>query len=255
MITRKELEAKGKMLGFNAYQAEKDYLQHAFLASLYSVSSSEFVFKGGTALQKAYGLDRFSEDLDFTFSNGKPVVFGFIEKAANGMDEQFETTISKREEKMDSLSARLKLKGPLFEGNAQSIQTLLVEVSIREKILKAPVARRIVPQYPDLRAYVALCMDLDEILAEKIRAILTREKPRDVYDAWFLSRKGAVFRADLADGKLAYYGKRYEAPQFKKGVLDKRKLWEKEMNVLLRNAPPFEDTASELLEWIGIRWQ
>lgn len=68
MIDRNELGEYARALKYNIYQAEKDYVQHVFLAALYSVSATEFVFKGGTALQKAYGLDRFSEDLDFTAS-------------------------------------------------------------------------------------------------------------------------------------------------------------------------------------------
>ncbi len=50
MISRKELEYMARALGLNSYQAEKDYLQHAFLSALYAVSAGEFIFKGGTAL-------------------------------------------------------------------------------------------------------------------------------------------------------------------------------------------------------------
>src|SRR3989338_3836691 len=215
MITRKELEAVGRALGFNAYQAEKDYLQHAFLAVLYSVSADEYVFKGGTALQKGYGLNRFSEDLDFTF-NGAGEASKLIGRAATALGDFTETTLTKREAARESLSFRLKLKGPLYNGTERSLQTVVLEVSLREKVLHAPSARRIVPPYADLRPYVALCMSLDEILSEKVRAILTREKPRDVYDAWFLLRKNAVFSKEMADSKLAYYGMRFERTAFEK---------------------------------------
>lgn len=46
-------------------QAEKDYFQEIILFILYREFGRELVFKGGTALTKCYGFDRFSEDLDF----------------------------------------------------------------------------------------------------------------------------------------------------------------------------------------------
>lgn len=253
MIPRKELEAVGSSLGFNAYQAEKDYLQHAFLSSLYSVSANEFVFKGGTALQKAFGLDRFSEDLDFTFAGKGADVGRFVELAVDNLKKFTEASIAKKEETGGSFSAKVKARGPLYDGTGRSVQTVVIEVSLREAVLDVPSARRIVPPYADLRPYVALCMALDEMLAEKVRAILTREKPRDVYDAWFLTRRNAAFSKEKADAKLAYYGKRFGLSQFERAVRDKQKLWDKEMGVLLRNVPPFRETREELLQALG--WQ
>ncbi len=247
MITRRELEETGRSLGFNAYQAEKDYLQHAFLSSLYAVSKGEFVFKGGTALQKGFGLDRFSEDLDFTFA-GKGDAGQFVEKAAEEFGRFTEASLSKKETKEASFSAKVKARGPLYDGTERSVQTIVIEVSLREAVLDAPSARRIVPPYADLRPYVALCMGLDEMLAEKVRAILTREKPRDIYDAWFLMKKNADFSAQKADAKLAYYKKRFGFAQFEQAVRGKQRLWEKEMAVLLRSVPPFGETCEELLQ-------
>ena len=49
-------------------QLEKDYLINLML-KVFSVSelSAHALFKGGTAMSLFYGLDRFSEDLDFTY--------------------------------------------------------------------------------------------------------------------------------------------------------------------------------------------
>lgn len=247
MITRKELEAAGRMLGFNAYQAEKDYLQHAFLAALYAVSANEFVFKGGTALQKVFGLDRFSEDLDFTFAGKTEDTVGLVEKAVGEFNSFTEAKISKKKEQAGSSSFSLKAKGPLYDGSEISVQTILMEISMREKVLKTPSAKRVVPPYADLRPYVALCMDLDELLAEKTRAIMTRDKARDVYDAWFLLRKNAVFSKDNVDAKLAYYGKKFEFADFEKAVKNKERIWDVELKVLLKNVPSFGKTSGELL--------
>ena len=38
------------------------------LREIYSVFTSDLIFKGGTALKYFFNLNRFSEDLDFTFT-------------------------------------------------------------------------------------------------------------------------------------------------------------------------------------------
>ena len=44
-----------------------------------------------------------------------------------------------------------------------------------------------------------------EVLAEKLRAILTRSKGRDLFDTWFLLAKGVKIDWDLVGRKMAYY--------------------------------------------------
>ena len=44
---------------------------------------------------------------------------------------------------------------------------------------------------------------IDEIIAEKVRALLQRTKPRDVFDVWFLmERKGKKLDVELLRAKL-----------------------------------------------------
>ena len=250
MISRQELADYARALGFNLYQAEKDYLQHVFLASLYSVSSTEFVFKGGTALQKAFGLDRFSEDLDFTFnSDADPLEL--VENAVASSGVFVETALGRTEKKSKSVSAKLKFKGPLFNGGEKSVQTLTLEISLRENVVQPPLVVRIVPQYRDLRPYVALVMAAEEMLAEKIRAILTRNHPRDVYDAWFLLNKGFSPNRSLIDEKLVFYGKKFGSKEFKSAVNEKKQVWTRELGILMKNQPGFEETAGFVLKQLA----
>lgn len=249
MITRKELEEYGQRLGFNAYQAEKDYLQHAFLASLYSSSATEFVFKGGTALQKAYGLNRFSEDLDFTINTTEDVL-PLLEKSATRMGGFAETTLLKGEKTEFSVNAKLKIRGPLYARSDRSLATIVLEMSLRENILVKPNVTSIVPQYPDLQPYSAFVMSPDEMLAEKIRAIITRNKPRDLYDSWFLLRKGIRFDLHLADKKLKLYGKEFDLKVFEKAAGALSKSWQKDLGLLMRNPPEFKEIKKYVLETI-----
>src|SRR3989344_3200217 len=69
IISKDELKKYAKMLKMNLGHAEKDYFQNILLFILYQEYGNDIIFKGGTALKKCYGLNRFSEDLDFTCQN------------------------------------------------------------------------------------------------------------------------------------------------------------------------------------------
>ena len=66
MIDFDTLKKIAKIKGINNIGfAEKDYFQELILLGI-SREAPELVFKGGTALYKMHGLNRFSEDLDFS---------------------------------------------------------------------------------------------------------------------------------------------------------------------------------------------
>jgi len=254
MISRRELQACTQATGFNIYQAEKDYLQHEFLSCLYETSSNELVFKGGTALQKAAGIGRFSEDLDFTFQ-GEGDAKGFVRKAVALMGEFTETRIAKEESDERSITVKLKIRGPLFNGSEPSLQTIVLEISLREEVKLQARPVTIVPHYPGLPPYSALVMAQDEMLAEKVRAILTRRKPRDVYDAWFLLKKGAKANLSLVNEKLGYYGVAFSMQDFVKAVDAKEKNWKSELRTLMKSPPEFKGIAEFVLAEIKSQFE
>ena len=65
MISLDELNRLKERRKTNLYYEEKEYLQYIFLNAL-SKYADQFVFKGGTCLRICYGLERASEDLDFS---------------------------------------------------------------------------------------------------------------------------------------------------------------------------------------------
>lgn len=150
MLTKKELI--DTPIEFNLYQKEKDYLQHLILSRIYSKNGSSLVFKGGTSLQKVFGLNRFSEDLDFT--SEESVEMGKLEKGLSELKNFYPTTYE-RIQKNQSLTYRIKMKGPLYN-DPRSLQTIRVEISQREKILIAPLTEYITPIYKDLGQYMLI---------------------------------------------------------------------------------------------------
>ena len=65
MISIEELNQIKELKKNNLYYEEKEYLQYIFLNAI-SKYPENFIFKGGTCLRICYGIERASEDLDFS---------------------------------------------------------------------------------------------------------------------------------------------------------------------------------------------
>jgi len=85
MLNRNELSRYSKVTGYSLRQAELDYMHHHILSLLGRSIKNDWVFKGGTCLQKVLSLDRFSEDLDFTIL-GQPDIERTIDKLVDNLE-------------------------------------------------------------------------------------------------------------------------------------------------------------------------
>lgn len=238
MLTKTELKKFVSTLGFNIWQIEKDYLQHLFLLFLSRHTKDQLIFKGGTALQKVYGLNRFSIDLDFTLQKklkNKTMKRIIEDIKIFGFECEYE-----REKENLGITFKLKINGPLYDGTEKSKSTLRIEISKREKILLEPEVKEIVPIYPDLHPYTILIMQLNEILAEKIRAIIVRTKARDVYDLWFLLRKNVKMDENLINKKLEFYKKIFKRKRLISNIKTIGKVWKSELKPLVTFLPSFK---------------
>ena len=244
MLNREELIQTP--IDFNLYQKEKDYLQHIVLSRVFSRTSSELTFNGGTAIQKCFGLNRFSEDLDFTAS--EDLSMEKLERSLEEIEKFYPCSVLKSENNA-SLSYKLKIEGPLFHGPL-SLQTIRIDISLREEILLTPINRIVTPLYSDLQPYMVVFMDPREILSEKIRALMTRAKARDLYDIYYLSQKNVEFDLHLASRKLEFYSLEFNRNIFLERAGRLKSQWEKEIPGLVRNVPDFDLVISRVSELI-----
>ena len=178
----------------------REYLQILFLSKLYSFSGSENIFfKGGTALHLIYKAPRFSEDLDFTVELKEKDFLNFILKVFD--------TLSKEEEL--SFKERKTIAGKRFLMTASPSAVtykifINLDFSFRERVLD-PQKSIIDTNYPVLFNSYVYHFSKEEIFAEKIRAVLTRNKGRDIYDLWFLVSQGVQIKEGLIKKKFKYY--------------------------------------------------
>jgi predicted nucleotidyltransferase component of viral defense system len=248
----------GDLLEYRAYfmderQLEKDYLQNLLLYELYLDFSIDLVFKGGTALKMFYSLNRFSEDLDFTYTGaeerGKTI--RRFESVFNRFGKMYKIPRLKRRGAAGSLDYELGIAGPLF-GRANTLQNIELNISMREKPILEPELKSREPVYQDIPLFSAYVMDTREILAEKVRALFTRKrvKARDIYDIYYLMKfKHVKKNKGIIKDKLSLYSKK-----FSKTELDERldsigrASWKSELSNLIKTVPDYDEVTGYIAE-------
>ena len=251
MIRKEELIQIAKLNGLAPRLAELDYLQDIALLNLYREFGNKLVFKGGTCLYKMHQLNRFSEDLDFTAKKGfrpkeffhrLPYFFDLLNIRARAKVEQFER----------SMNVYLDIFGPFYDGRKESATSLVLNISLRERVLLPIQAQLYAPIYREVRSFDIFPMDEKEILAEKVRAVYERGKARDVYDIWYLLKaKGLSLNIELINKKLSHSGTRFDKNLFLEKIKEKKAGWEKDLAYLIAGQlPQFERVKKEIEEKI-----
>ena len=87
--------------------------------------------------------------------------------------------------------------------------TIRLEFSLREKPLTHSVSP-IETLFPVGAYPLVVHLDSEEILAEKVRAILARHKGRDLFDLWILLSKGVKINDNYVQKKMDWYKTRYD---------------------------------------------
>ena len=135
---------------------------------LRAVQETPLVLKGGTSLLLCYGLDRFSEDLDFDAPK-KLNLESRIEHALRALTQQLRITRTKDTDTVQRY--RIEYECSALQGR------LKVEVSCRDAVIEADVVER-----EGLRTY-----RVARLIAQKTRAMENRTTARDLYDVHFLA--------------------------------------------------------------------
>jgi predicted nucleotidyltransferase component of viral defense system len=191
LITKTQLTELAKKTDLNLYQQEKDYLLKLFLHNYYR-RFEDAVFKGGSCIRYLHGLNRFSEDLDFNVKN-TPRKFGRqVEKTLKDIQLLgIENHFMKKEEFPEAYTCEIAFKGPLHTGSKPTRNKFRIDAGKRTGTIREPIWQLIPSEYPETPPnFMVLALDEEEMLAEKILALADRGKGRDLYDVWFLVKKG-----------------------------------------------------------------
>ena len=243
MITRRELRRYAAREKVSLGALEKDYILTMVLRQVYADETLKtlLVLKGGTALHKLYLHRRLSLDLDFTAL--RPVALDEVKGALEVAEIQGQ--VKDYQVFHDALTInQLGYLGPL--GYPSSIT---VNVSFRERVILPPVTHVLENLY--FEPFPVTAMELEEMVAEKLRAALMRKAPRDYFDLWLVLKEAALNASlvpELVMAKLETVGLKYD-PAMLWGELDMlERLWEEDLRELMPRVPEFSILVRELRE-------
>lgn len=209
---------------FERKNAVKEIMQEIVLCGLSRAGFfKKAAFYGGTALRIFYGLDRFSEDLDFSLETADPAFdlkeyFPALEKEVRSYGLKVE--ITEREKTVDS-----HIRSAFLKGNTREHMLLFYDSSIAgsvtgNELIKIKFEVDVDPpkyatfehKYRLLPApYEVNLYDMPSLFAGKIHAVLarawrTRVKGRDLYDYVFYLSRGAAVNLKHLQERLADSG-------------------------------------------------
>jgi len=245
MISQEEIKQLTKKYKINESIVTREYIQLLFLKMLYAQKfSNKIFFKGGTAIRLLYDGERFSEDLDFTVE--------LKEKEFDQLINQFFSTISNQYpiifKKRKSLAGKTYLLTAKLP-NLKSDVFVKLDFSFREKVLE-PTQSILTTSYPIVMQGFINSLSKNEILSEKIRAIMTRRKHRDLYDLWILLENSASINQDLINKKLSYYNQTFNSTQL---ITRLKEFTKQEFIIDLRPFVPINERSKlgELFEYVN----
>lgn len=252
MIDKRELLEKARERKLNLQIIEKDYVLGWLLFGLSRFDALSF--KGGTALAKVYFPQtwRLSEDLDFAFqgkdfrtvTEGLGEVFAELRKASGikfALKDQFSNPIY--------LQLKISYDAVIGKNWAK------VDITKEDMLVGAHNMQlsRTYSDYPDFAVRVE---KLEEIFAEKLRALLERNKSRDYYDAWRLCsmdfQKDVVrelFEKKRDVNKIEFTGISQFFPENIFEIL--LPYWERELGRLVNPLPDLKTLLADLKTMLG----
>lgn len=184
---------------FDIYKYEKDFLLTLILIKFWE-KYPDLIFKWWTCLNKVYfPYFRLSEDLDFVINKeiGRTARQTLLKKYEEDFIKDLSILWLKLREERTKYDEH-KLAMFTFEYNSilnNSLQTIKIDISLKNKLYLPTFSGEIKSNFKDtfleeniFWAHFINCINLQEALAEKLRASLTRWTPaiRDFFDIWFV---------------------------------------------------------------------
>lgn len=276
MIEKNEILAVAKNLNLNPSTVEKDYVLGWMLQGINEHKSTKtWAFKGGTSLKKCFfETFRFSEDLDYTLIDNAHMDVDFLLAAFTTISEslnesvgieffpdRFKFEIVDKGNNNYSAQGKIHYKGPL--NRKGSIATIKLDLTTDETLVLDTVSRKVEHPYSDepTQGIFATCYAFEEVIAEKIRALAQRIRPRDLYDVVHFFRNREMIKNpqlvyNVLSKKCAF--KKMEIPTFgyienheKLGELEPQ--WDNMLAHQLPSLPPMDSFWADLepfFDWL-----
>jgi predicted nucleotidyltransferase component of viral defense system len=278
MISEAEVRRIAAVTNVDPMVVDLDYSLGWFLLGMRKTSDSfdGLVFKGGTCLRKCYFPGyRFSEDLDFTATKflSPANMEEWITKIIAWISDQDGPDFRVQPVRFDvvddeygneSYQARIYYRGPLRWGG--SPRSVKLDITRAETVILPVREKQIIHPYSDQAVFsfnVLPCYSLEEVIAEKIRAIRGQRRfavSRDIYDIHNLVSAGIDNNAVRRILPEKFKARGLSLLKLYENKLEPRRIefekdWERRLNYLVLNRDlQFEEVWHSVLSFLDELW-
>ncbi len=280
---KQRLQQIQKIKQVNWEVVELDYTLSWILAAIGQESEirENLVFKGGTCLKKCYfgSKYRYSQDLDFTSRSSTisdQKLDEYVDKVASlatKLAQEFGQKINffvelYQEKQPHPFNQKAYVLRAQLPWQRTPLTKIKLEISRDEKIISIPTQLSILHEYGEIFHQQVFAYTLEEILAEKYRAILQnqerlkerqwiRSRVRDFYDLWcILTQFKHVLKKDqfselfkekcnVKDIKFDNVEQFFNNQEYLTRI---KKDWEEFLAVLVDELPDFSNLISQLAQ-------
>lgn len=260
MIKPKELNKISNKEGVRQQQIEKDYIISWVLwgISNNTLLKDALILKGGTCIKKNHIEDyRYSEDIDFTINSeieddiSNDNIFSAFNEVFTTIKEATNINLLIPEdskdihESTDSIKFYIDYVGPLG-GNGDHVK---LDITRGEKLEFDVEHRPVQHEYSYLEEenkFTVQCYGLNEVVIEKMAALMGRTVPRDLYDFEYLTNTEGIELKDVFyefERKAEHKG--HNPSEFIEKITGKKKTfenaWKDNLSHQIKKLPKFKD--------------
>jgi len=257
MIQNIEIRRAAREFGVPESTIEKDYALSWILHAM-SQHADSMAFKGGTGIRKMYIQNyRFSEDLDFTILKNidqaevKDIIKKTIKTAKQSSNINFYNDV-RMKENINGYEISIYFRILRQNGNPLRIKFDMTKPE-KEKIILPLDKRSILHSYSDDCSGSVLVYSMQEIMAEKIRSIFERTRPRDIYDIWHISKYYDIEQAlEIFNEKCKFKEVEPDIQYVIERKDDFGNAWENSLRHQLKDLPNFLPIFDEIVKLLKI---
>ena len=174
-------------------------------------------------------------------------IISFVKDSMKYSDIEF-TKITNLEKNNNSF--KFKVEYNQFDGFKASVR---IDLSLRGDVAMDHPSKPILHFYKTLpSAFSVPAMALDEIMAEKIRAVIYTRHPRHLYDIHYLHHHGIKINPNMVKAKIkSTYHEDFDIDKLKERLPEKAKKWMTDLRPVMPVPPPsFTEVSKKVLEII-----
>lgn len=239
MITSQELKSYAHLRRIKLIdQAWKDYLQDLTLYLLYK-KYPQLLFRGGTCIWKVMKGDRFSEDLDLCLDTIPSTLDTYLLKELKLFG--FTCIILKKKQTTNMLFLHCSITSPAHPREIP----LSIEVLASKSCTKAINALTLYSPYPDIPPINVQVPSHEDMIADKISAILQRNKARDVHDLYILLKQGGTIDPVLVAQKASGFTPK----KLREKIAEKKTTWKSLAPLIVTKLPSLDEEMTYILSF------